>query len=272
MASSLHLSTEDNKAMVFYDFGDFSPYAGASGNTPYKIIFTDVNSLLAKAWCGEVGSGLSYGDEKFSDPSFNDSNKWTISNDSITISGGNCSFTAAPLGAEATEVLDLTFGGLYFCSITADTIADGKYSLVFCNSSAIFDNIADTGLLTGYATGLAETKLCGIRARDSLITTLTASNISIKKVIDIPNTGLNLYSEQDGTVLGMESIETGFDSNNVAAISIYFYPTFTLAEERKVTVKAVNNVLYINAVNRLIPVREKNRLITVNSDTRTVII
>jgi hypothetical protein len=48
----------------------------------------------------------------------------------------------------------------------------------------------------------------------------SSTDNSLKKLTDIPATGLHLMSAQDGTTRNMASVETGFDPNTIVHVEI----------------------------------------------------
>jgi hypothetical protein len=53
------------------------------------------------------------------------------------------------------------------------------------------------------------------------VTDVTLDNVSVKKLTDVPVTGLHLMSTKNGTTRNMANVETGFNPNAIVGVKIY---------------------------------------------------
>lgn len=242
----IHLATVDDGAMFFHGTEDFSSYAGVSGYTPFKIIFTDDSGLTAEAWCGEVGGGLATGSQLAptsccTDPN-DDQNNTTGWGGFMTtiasVSGGRTGYCleCTENGADNPYVaknITVTPGSLFFYEVYIKAGTESTYSIFArdttngVNLVTDLDN-AETDWTTKSESYFVIPANCiNISMQIKQITTVGAGttifidDFNLKQVTDIPTTGLKLYSSQNGTTQSMTTIDTGFDPNNITKVEIY---------------------------------------------------
>jgi hypothetical protein len=229
-AGTTHLDTTST-AMFFHDTVDFSAYAGASGNTLFKVLFTDNAGKTALAYGGEAGGGENL-TELSPDPGFDNVGSWdSVSADWSVNSGGNSKIVATDAaqynGVFKDGPMTGTVGKIVKTVLVLDsrtsggiTVRAGGYVSGSSNDSPEYTTI---GTKTRYFTvrnGTDPTRLL-ITSINGAHNTLSATSLSAGLLTDVPITGLKLYTSYNGTIRGMANVQTGFNTSTIVSIKVY---------------------------------------------------
>jgi hypothetical protein len=218
-AGTLAIATAANEAMFFHNTTDLSYLAAEpDGTSNYLLEFVDDAGKKATAYAASVGGGESLGSELLVDPSFDDPTKWTFTG-SGSISGGKVVFNNIPEASVCSQTIPgITVNSLYRVSVSVDSIISGSVNAFNNNSSTSSNVLFSPGIVTSVRANFSSAgTACGLRARE-VGTIATATDISVKKLTDIPATGLRLVTTQNGSTRGMALTETGFNPNTVVKI------------------------------------------------------
>jgi hypothetical protein len=233
---SYYASTIAANAFMIDESQDFSPWVGASGDTPYMIDALDGGGVHALGYLGEEGTGETLGSELVTNGDFS---AWTDDNpDGYTVNGesgtdpeisevssaeghggvgtGSCNlYTSDGTFVAVTQTI-LTIGKLYKYSVDIKVINSG--TLRVTEGGSTVNTYNSTGIKTGYFTARA-----GIYVeikRTIGATDITFDDLSVKEVLTPPaTTGIKIYSTKDG---GTQSFAgtTDFNANEIASYEI----------------------------------------------------
>ena len=206
---------------------DLSAYAGTDlGSTPYSILLTDGTGKTARGFIGAVGAGetlattggpLNDG-ESFSDPGFADTVNWNESHASVVVSGGKLTLTATPNseGVIQNDSAYMTNLALFKLGITIDSMTAGGIKIRWPMEVLPLMSSAATYVFywTQNGTGNAE----GVQANGT--TSGVMDNITAKRVLDPPSTGVHIVSAYGGSVRAWASIDSGFNPNTIVTAVI----------------------------------------------------
>ncbi len=232
-SSVVKIATKDGEAMVFLDDGtDLSSYAGTdSGDTPFKLTFTDSGGKTAMAYAGAAGGGETYDVELFDNAGLEDGiENWsafdaTISQDASVFRSGAYSVkvvASADQGRAYRVFADLSTGSLYNCSGYVKNVAGGQSRITFSSyiSSPLFGDYS-AAFQFSYVTFNATSSALIVRVvNKDLGGVAYGDDFSLKKFTDVAETGLHLISSPNGTTRNMASVETGFNPNAITEIDI----------------------------------------------------
>ena len=194
---------------------DLSPYAGALGRTPHKVILVDSAGKRALGYLAGVGAGETLGSELFLNPGFDSDTNWE-KDSGWTIGGGVASdngssgyliqgVAPAPgvLSRLSMNITILNAGGIYLIDSGGFTYFLGLYNT--------------TGIKTGYLTKNDTNPNAGLFGSSF---NGSVDDGSLKRVTDPPNTGIHIVSSLNGTVRNWADKDTGFDPNTITTWSI----------------------------------------------------
>lgn len=230
---------------LFNDTGqDFTPYAGASGNTPYMIVATDTSGYKAWGYIGEEGTGETLGSELVTNWnnesavfSPNDPIRSTISQSSAQAYSGTYSAKVLSNGTPNTNFYTRVattsispIGGLFVVSMWGYNPTGNAASLTF--QSTGFPVIGET-ISTKDAwfqpASLRYTNVSEIYGFGLLTPSIPdptgmfyyVDDVSVKQILTLPaNTGIKIYSTKNGSTQSWAGVDTGFLPNSVASYEV----------------------------------------------------
>lgn len=230
-SGDLHIATKDGEAMFFHDSIDFSAYAGNdAGLTPYRFVFIDSAGKIATAYGGAAGGGEALGSESVTNGDFSlwtgdNPDGWDVffedASNYITQDVGGARIvsngtTYLLMQQTVSQVEKSLYKALWSASVTA-----GGYTVGLAVSGRGWDSagryITEDAIHyythIGFASSL---RFARVGTCDVII-----SDVSFKKLTDVPATGLHLMSTKNGTTRNMASVEAGFDPNAIVGVKIY---------------------------------------------------
>lgn len=213
---------------------DLSPYAGALGRTPHKVILVDSAGKRALGYLGAVGAGETLGSEVLSNTTFEDLTGLTVNFEwqLATVAGGqtgNCLEVTNGPGAGGGVIQQLnpvTPNGLYktFAYFKQGSPAAAAFTFGIYPAWLKYINVSPTSnwvqtLL--YATAAIAENYWALGPLDGTIgNKLLVDTASYKRVTDPPNTGIHIVSSLNGTIRNWADKDTGFDPGTITTWSI----------------------------------------------------
>ena len=237
VSGTLHLDIADGSAMFFHDSIDWSTYAGDdAGVTLYEMVFEDVAGKCAMAYAAAQGGGESFDNELSADQWVNDDragNDFETLDDTggrnitraTNTSGTGLAYNGA--NRNGSSYLSFTIGAIYklgfdytLYSGTSAGIVSTSGNYGSGNSHSWYaDGALTTGTYAKYKT-IAYTSL-NILTGIGVASDFKWASFTLKKMLDIPTTGLHLVSAVGGTTRNMKSVDSGFDPNTVTKVRVY---------------------------------------------------
>lgn len=213
-SGTLHLDAS-NTAMFFHDSIDFSSYAGTdAGSTPYLLCFYDSSGYMASAYGGAVGGGESLDSEIFDDTGFDDDSKWNKET-GVTVSGSKANWVSPVTSGIYQNNKNSYANKLYKYSVDVVRTV-GQLIPPYGGTDGIY--VSSSGTYTGYMTSRSNRTAVWIYGYSFQG---TADNVSYKNVLDIPVTGLHLFTTKNGTTRGMATKASSFNPNTITSVKIY---------------------------------------------------
>lgn len=208
-SGTAHIATADGETMCFHDTIDLSDLAG----TDCLLRATDAAGKIFEAYVDTVGGGEALGSDLLSGWDF--TSGWTATNASIDSAN---SFTTTSDYGYIKKNVDINYqlGSLYKRSFDASETGGRTWLRVFDSLYMISDTYK-TKPLSGTNN---YTRIYNIDSGE----TSTINSMNIKKVTDVPATGLLLVSESGGATRNASYIETGFNPNTVVKIEAIGVP------------------------------------------------
>lgn len=220
---TLHLATKDGEAMFFHDSLDFSDWAGELGDTSFKVIFEDDGGNTASAYCANSGNGESLGDELITDGSFSEGYTHWDEGSGWSVENGNLCHDGTSTSGHAAQHIGFT-------SLSLGSISKLQYDVVNFSGSPVlrFFSPFDGYFVGGHEVGEHSEILYPdgsyhfFALRNSGPgTTICLNNISIRKINDVPSTGLHLVSSKNGSTRNMTHVDEGFNPNTIVKVSFF---------------------------------------------------
>lgn len=225
-----HIATKDGEAMFFHDSIDFSGYEGTdAGYTPYYLEFIDNAGLVAAAYAGAQGGGETLGSELITDgdceaalPTFT-TIRSNFTQETDIVYAGSKSGKVTSINANGScriytgiSNLDIHYiEAAVYLSNGCPTIRIGSYLGTYPDETSVTETwVVLLGHLTDANFVIEGTNI-------PVDEFFYVDNISVKKLTDVPTTGLHLMSTKNGTTRNMASIETGFNPNKIAEIRVW---------------------------------------------------
>jgi hypothetical protein len=214
-AGDIKLATRDGEAMFFHTTKNFSGLAGK------KITFIDSAGKRAVAYGYQNGGGKSYEQDGASDKQyvvnggFDIDATWTKGTN-WTIGAGVAANSGGVVNQWLFQTVAATIGSLYDYSFDAISISAGSYTIVDGNFQ-LSTTITSTGshVFTHCAGGTA----FGFAPNLNFVGSV--DNAGMKKIINVPTTGMLLSSTRTGSTRNMaEPPETGFNPNRVVTVRV----------------------------------------------------
>lgn len=214
--SEIHVGYKDGEAMAFHDSIDFTPFAGALGNTPHQVIFLDAVGKSLVFWIGASGGGETLEADLFA-PGFDFTSGFAGNNATIN-DADTYTNTAATGGVRSGPVMD--YGSIYKSSFTA-TPSAGVAKVVGFGGYPTFAENGDSGTYgTCFVYGAYSQRVYVTTVGGGIGAVTDVSVLTVQKVTDCAGTGVHLYSEQDGSSRGAVSMDAGFYPGNITSMVI----------------------------------------------------
>ena len=234
-AANVRLATRDGESMLWIEGMDLGDFAGDLGNTAWMATLTDNVGVKATAYCAGKGGGLALGSELVVNGDFEtDLSGWTIADpnalvrieDGSPAGGGSwCVLSTRTSGLVSLGYQDIVgnSGSLYFGSVwqksgvSSAGIQWDAFSNFISNVLGLTEWTHRNAYRTYIGTGTTPERFRLYKGGDGR--SAYYDQISLKKVTDIPETGLRLVSALNGNTRNMESIGTDFNPNNIISIT-----------------------------------------------------
>ncbi len=230
--SELHIATRDLEAMFWHENIDFSQYAGAEGDTTYLMEFEDGDGKVVSGYAVEAGSGIEFEKEGEVDKEYvvsfpvglSSFDTWQTSNRDIT-SAINLSGAAVA----SSEVIEGDIGSLYkaACSFTLNSGGWGSRYLVIRETitgngiNFIVYNENQSAEIEAYGSLRIGDGTCSFQFWTSQAMDFSSLNNSLKKLTNIPTTGLHLVNSLNGTTKGVFGDTADFNPNDVVKLRVF---------------------------------------------------
>lgn len=229
VSTKSHMAIVDGSAMLWDEDNNLSTFAGDdAGSTPYSIVLTDSAGKTCRGYIGAVGAGELLDVETLTNNSFTgtwgandlpqgwkfyssspDANNYLVKDDA----NDRLQFIFSGGPAFGIYQATATVGALYKMVTVTDSITAGKRYYFGFSAGASLHIVTASGTKTSYQTcPAATTRLLARMSGYSCDAIVSAT--SIKKVLDIPATGVHLHSTEGG-VDRKVTIDTGFNPNSV---------------------------------------------------------
>ena len=220
---------------------DLSAYAGTDvGSTPYSILLTDAAGKTASGFLGAAGAGetlestggpLNDG-ELLTNPTFDtDTTGWSALDSTLaSIDGGQsgkCLEETQTGGATpgfrqfpTVITLSLLRGSLYVklgtSGVPGFRLSDDFLGIYYVINDATSSWVQSSGYMTPLAGGTS----FSIRNWGPSSGTFLSDEVSLKRVLDPPSTGVHIVSAYNGTTRAWANIESGFNPNTITTAVI----------------------------------------------------
>ena len=238
LAGDTHVDLNDSTAMFFDDNIDYSEYEGTdSGSTPYKVVFGDSSGNKASAFCGAAGPGFA--------ASVNATYTFAADLDGFTVTNDDETATFTHDGGEA--VLEVTEAGTNvarpqlkresIASVTSKSICFVEIDYSINSGTCVLTGVgvggagysavnetfsgSDTYTLPYFNVRTANYDRLNLFFDGTNVFSLDLEEIRHKHVTEVPATGLHLFSTKNGISRGWQSVDAGFDPNDIVSIKIY---------------------------------------------------
>ena len=237
-SGTLHIAIADGEAMFFHDTEDFSDYAAETdGTSNYLLEFEDTSGNTARAYAGDVGGGESLGSNLApTDCCTDPDNDVDVVGDWSPVSGAVLSSVPGGDTGNALEIKASTnvprarlilsptsSGELYKFQAKVKEGNQNRYRFDFYYG----EGTAGPGISTATSSWEIKTFYAanGSAATFQLYCwsgflndTILFDDVLVQKLTDIPATGINLVSDQDGTTRNMASLDEAFDPNTIVKV------------------------------------------------------
>lgn len=274
---------------------DLTTYAGNdSGLTPYSILLTDGAGLTARGFIGAVGAGetlattggpLNDG-ELSANPGLEAYSGTQDDGVSDTFTSWEKELGAGPGIADATADCHNGANAIKLYNSTATqrpyiyqtilpaSLTLSKFSVWHKQTGGatgwiyVYNNILNNGLLSVFLSGnssytewsayaISPVSINLILYNYNKTGTCQYDDVSLKRVLDPPSTGVHIVSAYGGSVRAWASIDSGFNPNTITTASVYLSAlTVASASQRQLvdsfSLTQLHNLVIANAIQAII--------------------